>query len=145
MGSADGTPPLARPAAAAPPLVEVLTVLQRTAARTLAEALAEDGCTVDQWRVLHALADGRGHAMGELAADLVIPQASLTRLVDGLADLGLVYRRQGDGDRRRVELRLSRQGRTRLDRLDAVVTAHEERLRDEPAWAELTRVLHPGG
>lgn len=145
MGSGDGAPATVRPTAPAARLVEVLTVLQRTAARTLAEALAEDGCTVDQWRVLHGLADGRGHAMGELAADLVIPQASLTRLVDGLADLGLVYRRQGDGDRRRVELHLSRQGRARLDRLDAVVTAHEERLRDEPAWADLARALRSEG
>jgi DNA-binding MarR family transcriptional regulator len=136
MGSVDDTTPTA-------PLVELLTVLQRTAARTLAEALAEDGCTVDQWRVLRSLADGRGHAMGELAADLVMPQASLTRLVDGLADLGLVYRRQGEDDRRRIELRLSRQGRARLTRLDAVVVAHEERLRDAPAWRDLERALAP--
>ena len=142
MGAGDTTSSTAR---SATPLVELLTVLQRTAARTLAQALAEDGCTVDQWRVLHSLTDGRGHPMGELAADLVVPQASLTRLVDGLADLGLVYRRQGDGDRRRVELHLSRQGRARLTRLDAVVTAHEERLRNDPAWAALRRALRPGG
>lgn len=141
MGSGDAT----TSAAPAASLVELLTVLQRTAARTLAEALAEDGCTVDQWRVLRGLADGVGHPMGELAADLVVPQASLTRLVDGLASLGLVYRRQGQDDRRRVELHLSRQGRARLARLDAVVSAHEERLRHDPACRDLGRALGAGG
>lgn len=136
MGSRHGTAPA--------PLVELLTVLQRTAARTLAEALAEDGCTVDQWRVLRSLADGEGHPMGGLAADLVIPHPSLTRLVDGLADLGLVYRRQAEHDRRKVQLHLSRQGRARLDRLDAVVSTHEQGLRDDPAWQQLGRALGRG-
>lgn len=124
-----------------PSLVEQLTVLQRTAARGLGEVLAEDGSTVDQWRVLRALGDGGGHLMGELAARLVVPQPSLTRLVDQLSDQSLVYRRQGDQDRRRVEVYLSRQGRTRLGRLEALVRAHEETLRNDPEWVSMRRAL----
>ena len=124
-----------------PSLVEQLTVLQRTAARGLAEVLAEDGCTVDQWRVLRALGDGGGHLMGALAARLVVPQPSLTRIVDQLSDRGLVYRRQGDQDRRRIEVYLSRQGRTRLASLEALVRAHEETLRTDPEWAAMRRAL----
>jgi DNA-binding MarR family transcriptional regulator len=124
-----------------PSLVEQLTVLQRTAARGLADVLADDGCTVDQWRVLRALADGGGHLMGDLAARLVVPQPSLTRIVDQLGDRSLVYRRQGDQDRRRVEVYLSRQGRTRLDRLEALVRAHEDTLRADPEWTAMRRAL----
>ena len=125
----------------APSLVEQLTVLQRTAARGLAGVLDDDGCTVEQWRVLRALGDGGGHLMGELAARLVVPQPSLTRIVDQLGDRSLVYRRQGEQDRRRVEVYLSRQGRTRLDRLEALVRAHEDTLRADPEWAAMRRAL----
>ena len=123
-------------------LFEALTVLQRTAARTLADALAEEGLTVDQWRVLRSLTDGEGHRPGELAAALVVPLASMTRLADGLADLGLVYRRPAEHDRRSVELHLSRQGRLRLTRLDALVEAHQRELLADPAW-ETLRSLAP--
>jgi DNA-binding MarR family transcriptional regulator len=129
----------------APSLVEQLTVLQRRASRGLAQALAEDGCTVDQWRVLRTLADGQGHPMGELAADLVIARPTLTRVVDSLTDLSLVYRRQSDRDRRRVAVFLSRQGRARLHRLDAVVAAHEASLRDDPEWSAVRRFLGRAG
>lgn len=121
--------------------VELLTVAQRLAARGLAAALAEDGCAVEQWRVLRALGDGEGHLMGELAATLLIAQPTLTRLVDGLADHALVYRQQSVVDRRRVAVHLSRQGRARLARLDAIVAAHQRALRSSPEWARVQQAL----
>lgn len=117
-------------------LVDLLTVVQRQAARGLVLALAEDGFTFDQWRVLRGLADGEGHAMGELSESLLIAPASLTRVVDGLVDAALAYRRQAT-DRRRISVHLSRQGRARLYRLETVVTAHERALRSAPEWAQL--------
>ncbi|MEV7770636.1 MarR family transcriptional regulator [Kitasatospora sp. NPDC086791] len=112
-----------------PLLVELVTLAHRRLTGGLAAALAEEDCTVDQWRVLRALADDRGHPMGELAQALLIPQASLSRLVDSLADSGLVYRRQDDQDRRRITAHLSRQGRARLTRLDALAAAHDDAVR----------------
>lgn len=114
--------------------VELLTLAQRRAARGLAAALAQDGSAVEQWRVLRALADGEGHLMGELAATLLVAHPTLTRVVDGLADLALVYRQQSSTDRRRVSVHLSRQGRVRLERLDAIVEAHQRALRASPEW-----------
>lgn len=122
---------------AAGSVVEMLTVVQRRAARGLASALAEDGCSVDQWRVLRALADGEGHLMGELAESLLIAQPTLTRVMDGLVDGALVYRRQSTLDKRRVSVHLSRQGRVRLGRLDALVRGHEEALRGSPEWEQI--------
>ncbi len=125
--------------------VELLTVAQRRATRGLAAALAQDGFAVDRWRVLHALGDGEGHLMGELAATLLVPQPTLTRIVDGLVDHALVFRQQSTDDRRRVAVHLSRQGRARLARLDAIVHAHQEALRATPEWAlvveSLSRIL----
>lgn len=126
---------------ATPSLVETLVLAQRRAVRGLAARLADDGCTLDQWRVLRALDDDEGHVMGELADALQIAQPTLTRVVDGLVDSAWVYRRPSLGDRRRVAVHLSRQGRVRLGRLDAIVRAHEDALRASPDWADVQSLI----
>ena len=118
-------------------LFEALTTLQRTAARGLTEALSAEGFSVDQWRLLRRLADGGGHRIGELAATLVVPLPTMTRLADGLVELGLVYRRPAEHDRRSVELFLARQGRQLLGRLDAVAEPRLRELTRDPAWRAL--------
>lgn len=120
-------------------LVETLVLAQRRAVRGLAARLADDGSTLDQWRVLRALDDGEGHLMGELADSLQIAQPTLTRVVEGLVDSAWAYRRPSLEDRRRVAVHLSRQGRTRLARLDAIVRAHEDALLSSPDWADVQR------
>jgi DNA-binding MarR family transcriptional regulator len=132
----DGTHPANHPC-----LVELLTFAQKRVARQVGAALAEEQFTVDQWRILRALADGAGHSMGELAELLAIPNPTLTRLTEGLVDLGLVYRRQADDDRRRAVLHLSRQGQARLTRLNAVVVAAESALRNTGQWDDLSRAI----
>ncbi|MFF2043109.1 MarR family winged helix-turn-helix transcriptional regulator [Kitasatospora sp. NPDC058170] len=113
-----------------PLLIELLTVAQRRLARGLAAQLEAEGCTLDQWRVMRALAAHEaGCAMGELAQALVIPQASLSRVVDALTEAGWAYRRQDEQDRRRVTAHLSRRGHTRLTRLDALAAAHDAAVR----------------
>lgn len=127
--------------AAGASLVELLTVAQRRVARAAAAALGEEGFSVDQWRILRALADGDGHSMGRLAEVLVMPAPTLTRLIEGLVDLGLLYRRQAEDDRRRTDVLLARQGRARLARLDALVEAAEDALRRSPEWDGLRAAL----
>lgn len=133
--------PRATQVATEPSLVEALTVAQRQVARALGTVLAEEGFSVDQWRVLRTLGDGLGHLMGELAERLQMPHPSLTRMMDGLVDSSLVYRRQAPDDRRRVSVHLSRQGRAKLDRLSALVAAQEDALRASPEWTALSRPL----
>lgn len=127
----------------APPssLLEALAVLHRVADGQVAAALAPEGFTVDQWRVLRSLADDAGQTMGALAASLRIPAPSLTRLVDGLVDRSLVYRRQATEDRRRLTVHLARAGRARLATLDALVEAQESALRAAPEWAALVELV----
>jgi DNA-binding MarR family transcriptional regulator len=129
--------------ASAVSFLEALTVAQREAARRVAAVLAPEGFTVEQWRILRALGDGAGHAMGELAAALRIAGPTLTRLVDGLVDQSLVYRRQATEDRRRLSVHLARAGRTRLDLLDALVAAQEQAVRATPEWQALARLTAP--
>ena len=124
-----------------PSLVETLVLAQRRAVRGLAARLADDGCSLDQWRVLRALRDGEGHLMGELAGSLQIAQPTLTRVVDGLVDSAWVYRRPSLADRRRVAVHLSPRGGDRLARLDAIMEAHEAALRTSPDWADLQTLI----
>jgi len=127
----------------APPssLLEALAVLHRVADGQVAAVLAPEGFTVDQWRVLRALAEESGQGMGALASSLRIPAPTLTRIVDGLVDRSLVYRRQAAEDRRRLTVHLARAGQVRLATLDALVEAQETALRAAPEWAALVELV----
>jgi DNA-binding MarR family transcriptional regulator len=126
MVSAAGAP--AAPARRAHDLVELLTLVQRRVAAGVGAALAEDGTTLDGYRLLRALAAAQGRTMGELAAELGAPAPTLTRLVDGAVESALAYRLPHPGDRRKVVVHLSDPGRVRLARLEALVEAHEAAL-----------------
>ena len=109
-------------------LVELLTVTQRRVAREVGVVLAEDGSTLDGYRLLRSLAGPGGRSMGELVAALHLPPPTLTRLVDAAVDAALAYRLPDPDDGRKVVVHLSEPGRTRLARLEALVRAHEEAL-----------------
>jgi DNA-binding MarR family transcriptional regulator len=121
-------------AAARPPvrvsddLLELLTVTQRRVARGVAAVLAEDGATLDGYRLLRSLAGTGGRSMSELVAALHLPAPTLTRLVDGAVDAALAYRLPDPRDGRKVVVHLSEPGRIRLTRLEALVAAHEAAL-----------------
>jgi DNA-binding MarR family transcriptional regulator len=109
-------------------LVELLTVTQRRVAGGVAVVLAEDGATLDGYRLLRSLGGATGRSMGELVAALHLPAPTLTRLVDGAVDAALAYRLPDPDDGRKVVVHLSELGRTRLSRLEALVRAHESAL-----------------
>jgi DNA-binding MarR family transcriptional regulator len=109
-------------------LVELLTVTQRRVARGVAAVLAEDGATLDGYRLLRSLAGAPGRSMGELVAALHLPAPTLTRLVDAAVDAALAYRLPDAQDGRKVVVHLSEPGRIRLGRLEALVSAHEAAL-----------------
>lgn len=129
-------------AVSSPPLLgELLTLAQRRVTHEMAKILSAESCTLTEWRVMRVLGDGDGHPMGELAKTLLIPHASLTRTVDTLARSSLVYRRQSGTDRRRIAVYLSREGRSRLDRLNALIEAYDATVRSSPEWDELAQAL----
>ena len=133
------------PARVSDDLVELLTVTQRRVARGAAAVLAEDGATLDGYRLLRSLAGAGGRSMGELVAALHLPAPTLTRLVDAAVDAALVYRLPDPEDGRKVVVHLSEPGRVRLARLEALVAAHESALAAALGGdrvAALVRALH---
>ena len=97
----------------------LLTLVERRVTERLAAALAAVGTTVEEYRVLALLADGRGHAMSELGEQALLPPPSVTKVVDRLVAANLVYRRPDEIDRRRVLAYLSERGATAARRATA--------------------------
>ena len=97
----------------------VLSHVERQVARRLEAALAGD-----------LLSDGEGHPMSEIAATIVVPGPTLTKLIDKLVDAAVVYRLVDARDRRRVLAFLSDSGRVVYDRLAPAVGTTEARALD---------------
>jgi len=109
-------------------LAYALCEADRAVNQGLAEALVAEGVSVEQWRILRSLSDGRGHTMGDLAEAALMPQPTLTKAVDRLVDGALVYRRQDDVDRRRIAVFLSDRGRALVTRLDRRADDHHQEI-----------------
>ena len=109
-------------------LVHQLSHAERLLAGRMSEILATEDCTLEQWRVLKLLADGRGHIMTEVAGFAMLPAPTLTELVDCMVSEGIVYRRADDIDRRRVLVYLSLHGRDLYERAAEVLSAAEAEL-----------------
>ena len=122
------------------PLSRVLGQVERQLSRRIEAVLAAESLTVDQWRVLDLLADTHGHPMSEIAAQIVIPGPTLTKIVDRLVDAALAYRLVDDADRRRVLVFASGEGRARHADLAPRVGAVEAELLD-PLQAEGPELL----
>ncbi|MEV6982974.1 MarR family transcriptional regulator [Sphaerisporangium sp. NPDC051017] len=131
MTAAPGVPPRRE----APPgtglgssLAYLLTRAERGVNRGLAAALAAEDVSVEQWRILQALADGRGHSMGDLAEAALMPHPTLTKAVDRLVDRAVVYRGHDPTDRRKVAVFLASRGSELLGRLEAGIAEHHRAI-----------------
>ena len=98
-------------------------------ARVMETALGEADLSPSQYRVLSFLSeDGANAAATALAGRMAVSKPSITALVDGLVQRGLVERRPSEDDRRRVQHVLTPIGLEALDRADAAVNAQLEQL-----------------
>src|SRR4051812_12670560 len=89
--------------------------------RTLADQkAAQFGMTRAKWAVLVRLDRFEGLKQTELAEMLDLQPISLTRLLDGLAENGLIERRADPADRRAKRLFLTPAARPLLDHLSVV-------------------------
>ena len=89
---------------------------------------AKTGVSGAQFELLRALAlaDGRS-TTSELARELDVDPAAVTRLVAGLGELGLVEREDDARDRRRRPVLLTASGRDFMVKLHAELHARESR------------------
>lgn len=113
-------------------------------ARQLELALATVELSLAQYRMLLQLAEG-AEASTSLARKLAVSAPSVTAVVDGLVQRGVVVRSQSEQDRRRVSLALTAAGRTLVesaeaavrDRLEEIASALEDETRTEGALSSL--------
>jgi DNA-binding MarR family transcriptional regulator len=122
-------------------LAQALSSAERCVVRQLARALEDEGVTVDQWRTLQLLADGRGHRMSEISEFAFLPAPSLTRLIDRMATDGLVHRRVDVRDRRRVLVHLTPRGRALQRRLAQRVEREQHAMLAADDAADTERLL----
>lgn len=86
------------------------------------------GLRVPEWRVLACLADEDGAMVTRLARLSLMEQSRLTRIIDQMAERGLVSRRSDPRDGRRVRVFLTDAGRGLAQRLIADAREHEAKI-----------------
>ena len=113
---------------------EAVVSLARTAAileHQTAEALKPHGLTPTQYNALRILrgAGPQGLCRNEIRDRLISPMPDATRLLDRLAEMGLLVRAREGEDRRYVRATITPAGRALIDRLDDVIhSLHREQL-----------------
>jgi DNA-binding MarR family transcriptional regulator len=129
-------------------LVQLLAQAERRVTGRIAEILEANGSSLEQWRVLSVLAEHDGSPMNEIAAYVMLPSPTLTRVVDRMVAANLVHRRADDQDRRRVLVFLTSRGRDLCRALTQEVRRHETELAssgfDRERLAELLAQLING-
>ncbi|MEQ5838984.1 MarR family transcriptional regulator [Paraburkholderia acidicola] len=90
------------------------------------QSIADEQVTEEHWRILQAVSDEQGHAMGELAETVLLNHPALTKNVDKLVSRGLVQRAQDENDSRKVLVYISDRGLELVARLRRSVDAHHD-------------------
>ena len=89
--------------------------------RPLLDEITRLGFSPPEWRVLATLFDGNDYSVGELADLVLLPQSTVSRTIDKLADQRLVVRSDSGDDRRRTVVTITARGTTIAG--DVVITA----------------------
>jgi len=98
------------------------------------------GITRAQWRVLIMLSRVDGPTQSDLAETLDVERITLCRMVDRLAEAGMVERRADPSDRRVWRLHLTERAMPLVEELSAIANEMEEDLL-EPLSAEERELL----
>lgn len=126
-------------------LADVVARLRRAMRRAARAADPQGTLSVAQLELLSCLAENPGARPGRVARLLNLAPNSVTSLVNGLNDRGLVTRSGSDDDRRAVSLRLTTMGSHAVERWQAInaeiLRAAFEDL--HPAWQHLLAAALP--
>ena len=102
--------------------------------------------TPAQWAVVKIVAANPGIVQARVAELLAIERARLVEMLDRLERRGLIVRSRSPSDRRSHALHLTQGGAGLLERLDPLITAHEQHVLDRIGAddkRELLRILRP--
>ncbi len=115
-----------------PPINEYLSYLLSQAERQLNRQLdvefRAEGVPVEQWRILKLLAEENGRSMGDLAEAALLNHPTLTKTIDRMVSLALVYRRADKTDRRKVLIFIAERGRAVIQRLNRLANLHQAEI-----------------
>lgn len=121
-------------------LEQVLVSLRRImrATEIHAKALArETGLTTSQFLVLLNISESGELTIGGIAKRVNLSQATVTSIVDRLAEAGLVARQRGDSDKRKVFVQLTEAGRELVERTpSALQERFAERFQQLEEWQQ---------
>jgi DNA-binding MarR family transcriptional regulator len=110
-------------------LEETVPRYLRSLRRAVEQAEGQDRLTMQQFRCLQAVAaEGETALTTGLARRLRVAVPTMTRMLDGLVERGLVERRPDPTSRRQIRLALTDEGRGLLTRYEAVIEARLRRL-----------------
>jgi DNA-binding MarR family transcriptional regulator len=130
------------------PMDDQLAYLIASLGQKLDEAISEkikhERIPIEQVRVLNALAQSDGEAMGSLASRALVDPTTLTKMIDRMVTEALVYRAPAPDDRRKVLIFLAPSGRALFIRLSGVLDEQQRSLvqkLNEPKAKELKRLL----
>ena len=137
MAAAQPVPPPGR----TDPLASLLARVTHRLNRETEAILGGSGLSLEQWRVLDLLADRDGHPMSEIAAHVMVPPPTLTKIVDRLVDNALVHRRVDETDRRRVLVLATDRGLDLYEQLTPAVTRVELDLTAELGQQATTQLV----
>jgi len=107
------------------------------------------GVTVAQWNVLVTVYHGHATTTSEVARYIAIDPGAVSRLVDRLADKGLMARSADPASRRRLQLSLTEAGRALVPDLIQIADENDEAffgtlpVRDQAALMRLLQDLLP--
>ena len=94
----------------------------------LAQSIAAEEVTEEQWRILQVLSDEHGRSMGDLAGLVLMNHPALTKNIDRLVSRNLVQRAADAQDNRKVLVYVSDLGLEVVSRLKKSVDAHHGAL-----------------
>lgn len=107
-------------------LVWMLASANRTLESDLAKRLKPEGVAVEQFWILEALAQNGPSQMNSLARIALVEPPTLTKIIDRMTALGLVFRAPDTQDRRKINILLSEEGETLYKRLAIKISDQED-------------------
>jgi DNA-binding MarR family transcriptional regulator len=113
-------------------------------ARVAEKACRESGISLPQYRLLLSVS-GRSQRPSELAIQVGVSRPTLTSLVDGLAQAGLVNRVPVPADRRGICLEPTEAGRIAIERAEASLTQRMLALVDVEAGSSVDEIVSAVG
>ena len=105
----------------------------------LESRLKPNGLSVDHFRILRCLDRTGPIPMRELASNVLVEPANLTKIIDRMTAQGLVIRIPDEQDRRRVLVTLAPAGKEKNDSLKGIETAHESYVRETLGLEDVER------